>query len=148
MSSGFYISKEDFVKMPERTQSDILNTVTGGQSETSETEYKGSAADLSSLQAATLVKGLSSKTRNVLKTIVELPYIEKGFWEADLAYELKCKPESLSGVWSGLTRRTRTITSDKSAYLIDWKWDEEMEGNLGSLNTVTLKNLKIALNVR
>lgn len=148
MSSGFFLSNSDFLKLSERTQADILNIVTGGQSQAIESEYSGGAADLSSLQATNFVNGLSHKTRNVLKVILELEGVESGFWMGDLEYALKCDSQSLSGVWSGLTRRIRTVANDKSAYLIDWEWSEEMNSYRGTFNTVTLKNLKIALNVR
>ncbi len=148
MNSGFLISNTDFLKMSERTQSEILNAVTGRNSQQSTSGYGGDAADLSTLQATQLVKGLSSKTRNVLRTIVELKDVESGFWMAELAKVLECEADSLAGVWSGLTRRTRTITGDENAFLIDWVWHEEEKDYVGTLDTVTIKNLRSTLNVR
>lgn len=148
MSSGFFVSSTDFLMMSERTQSEILNVTTGRGAQQSSSDYDGAAADLSTLQATQLVRGLSAKTRNVLKTIVEMNDVESGFWMGQLAKTLKCEADSLSGVWSGLTRRTRTITGDENAFLIDWVWFEEQEEYFGTLDAVTIKNLRSALNVR
>lgn len=148
MSSGLFISSSDFLKMSERTQSEILNVATGRNNQQSISDYDGTAADLSTLQATQLVRGLGTKSRNVLKAIIEMKGIESGFWMEQLAKALKCEADSLSGVWSGLTRRTRTITGDENAFLIDWVWTEEKKDYFGTLDAVTIKNLRSALNVR
>ena len=74
------------------------------------------------MQATQFVKGLSGKSRNVLKTILEIKGVESGFWMKTLAVVLMVEADSLTGVWSGLTRRSRTVTGDENAYLIDWVW--------------------------
>lgn len=149
MNSGFFISRSDFQKMSERTQEEILSAVTGEDSSPqSALDYSGLAADLSSLQATQFVKGLSGKSRNVLKAILEIKGVESGFWMKTLAVTLMVESDSLTGVWSGLTRRSRTVTGDENAYLIDWVWHEEEEDYFGTLNNVTIKNLKKAMNIR
>ncbi|MDA8501768.1 hypothetical protein NNO02_04810 [Citrobacter sp. Awk 2] len=149
MNSGFFISRSDFQKMSERTQAEILSAVTGeDNSQHSEPDYSGLAADLSSLQATQFVKGLSGKSRNVLKAILEIKDVESGFWMKTLAVTLSVEADSLTGVWSGLTRRSRTVTGDANAYLIDWVWREQEEDYFGTLNAITIKNLKKAMNIR
>lgn len=148
MNSGFFISRSDFQKMSERTQDEILSAVTGEEnSQQTITDYSGLAADLSSMQATQFVKGLSGKSRNVLKTILEINGVESGFWMKTLAEILMCEADSLSGVWSGLTRRGRTVTGDENAYLIDWVWHEQEQDYFGTLNTITIKNLKKAMKI-
>ncbi|MFJ5339894.1 hypothetical protein ACIPSQ_13645 [Pectobacterium parvum] len=148
MDSGFFISRTAFQKMSERAQDEIMSAVTGEDNSHQATqEYSGLAVDLSSLQATQFVKGLSSKSRNVLKVILEIKGVESGFWLKSLAVALMCESGSLSGVWSGLTRRSRTVTGDENAHLIDWVWDEKEEDYFGTLNTVAIKNLKKAMNL-
>jgi len=149
MNSGFFISRSDFQKMSERTQDEILNAVTGGDSSPqSEPDYSGLAVALNSMQATQFVKGLSGKSRNVLKTILEIKGVESGFWMKTLAVVLMVEADSLTGVWSGLTRRSRTVTGDENAYLIDWVWHEEDDDYFGTLNNVTIKHLKKAMSIR
>jgi len=74
--------------------------------------------DLPSLQAGRLVRGLSGKSRSVLKAILEHSDSSNGFWCEDLASELRVDISDLTGVWSGLTRRIRTVTGSPDAYLI------------------------------
>lgn len=149
MNSGFFISRSDFQKMSERTQDEILSAVTGEDSSQQPTpDYSGLAADLSSLQATQFVKGISGKSRSVLKAILEIKGVESGFWMSTLAVTLMVSADSLTGVWSGLTRRSRTVTGDENAYLIDWVWHEAESDYFGTLNTVTIKNLKKAMNIR
>jgi len=74
--------------------------------------------DLPSLQAGRLVRGLSGKSRSVLKAILEHSDSSNGFWCEDLASELRVDISDLTGVWSWLTRRIRTVTGSPDAYLI------------------------------
>ena len=103
-------------------------------------------AHLSSLQAERLVRGLSDKSRSVLKAILESEDGELGFWCKSVAEELGFDVSELSGVWSGLTRRTRTVSDDSDAYLIGWAWDEGRDDYYGKLHPTTYRNCKKAMN--
>uniref|UniRef100_UPI001AEC026F hypothetical protein n=1 Tax=Methylobacterium sp. B1 TaxID=91459 RepID=UPI001AEC026F len=60
----------------------------------------------------------------------------------------------LRGVWGGLTRRTKTITGDPNAYLIDWsKSEAEFDENgtyidqRGEVTEMTYQSLRKAFGI-
>ena len=145
--SGFYISTSDFQDFPEDVKKTILSKLSSTQIDNVE-NYSGVAVDLSSQQAALVVKALSTKTRAVLKAIMEQPELKAGFWCKPVAEKVGSEVSSLTGVWSGLTRRVRTVTGDPVAVLFDWVWSDEKEDYFGTLHPITIKNLQNALNVK
>ncbi|OKO98151.1 hypothetical protein [Xenorhabdus eapokensis] len=153
--TGIMVSKEDFAKLSERTREELLELVTNSinghivsENITNNEEEPWEPTDLSSIQAAKFVKGLGEKSRRVLKTILEVGKGEKGeFWCKDVAKKLDIKSESLTGVWSGLTRRIRSVTEDEDACLFDWQPDDNRCDYQGTFHEVTYKNLKKVLNI-
>lgn len=81
-------------------------------------DYDEHFAELSPGQAREFYKGCGAKTRAVIDVIAASN--SRAFQLADVARALSAEAGSLRNVWSGLTMRTRTITRDESAYLIDW----------------------------
>ncbi|WP_426576731.1 hypothetical protein ACP179_20660 [Xenorhabdus stockiae] len=145
--SGIFISSQDWEKLTDRTREELLTLVTNGAREDVSYEEMGGATDLSSLQAANLVRGLGEKSRKVLKAILEVSDVQGRFWCKEAANELGVESESFRGVWSGLTRRLRSITGDDESYLFEWAWDDERDDYQGTFNEITHKNLKKALNL-
>jgi hypothetical protein len=76
--------------------------------------------DLSPAQFKQLVDGCADKTKAALKAMVEGP--TSTFKVASIAKAAGCGPNELSGVASGITKRVRTVTGDRKAYL--WIWGE------------------------
>ncbi|EEU9561211.1 hypothetical protein FXI36_24300 [Escherichia coli] len=144
--SGIFLSKEDLENLSPSAKEEIFALVSGDISNVY-VENDDGPIDLSSLQAEKLVKGLSEKSRSVLKLIIESDDGERGFWCEYIADELEIEVEELSGVWSGLTRRTRTVSGDSDAYLISWAWDDSRDDYYGKLHPTTYKNCKKAMNI-
>ena len=73
----------------------------------------------SQAEAHAFLKGVSKKSRAAIDAITK----KRGrfFHLKDVAAALDTKPDELSHtIWSGLTRRTRTISGNPDIYLLDW----------------------------
>lgn len=145
--SGIFLSLFDLQKLSAGARSEVLALITEGVGENIFEENGEGPTDLSSLQAEKLVRGLSNKSRSVLKAILENSDSSNGIWCEDLASELELDVTDLTGVWSGLTRRIRTVSGSSDAYLISWAWDDERQDYYGKMHTTTFKNCKKALNI-
>lgn len=145
--SGIFLSLADLQKLSSGARSEVMAVITEGIDENIFEENGEGPTDLSSLQAEKLVRGLSSKSRSVLKAILENSDSSNGFWCEELASELEVDVTELTGVWSGLTRRIRTVTGSPDAYLISWAWDDEKQDYYGKMHTTTFKNCKKAVNI-
>lgn len=145
--SGIFLSLADLQKLSSGARSEVMAVITEGIDEDIFEENDEGPTDLSSLQAEKLVRGLSSKSRSVLKVILENSDSSNGFWCEELASELEVDVTELTGVWSGLTRRIRTVTGSPDAYLISWAWDDEKQDYYGKMHTTTFKNCKKAVNI-
>ncbi|MFJ5456198.1 hypothetical protein [Pectobacterium sp. CHL-2024] len=146
--TGIIISTSDFQTFSPATQQEILAVVTGKGNFVRQSDRDEPLLDLSSSQAASLVRGLSEKSRNVLISTLEL--LEKdpsGAWLEDIAYNMKVEISDIRGVWSGITRRTRKVTNDSSAELFYWSFDAEKEDSKAELHETTIQNLRKALNL-
>lgn len=75
----------------------------------------------------------SPKTRKVLGAIVAL---NGSFSSNELEESLGIGP--LRGVWTGLTRRTRSLSGNDSASLFDWTWNEKNESYDGVMAQETV----------
>lgn len=155
--SGLYVSSDDLKKLSKTTLQELLALCTKGISnksnEPEQDEGTGDALDLSSGQANDLIRGLGSKSRAALTQAIKL--IEAvgdgdrvGVWTNDIASAMGIEADELRGVWSGLTRRTRRVTNDPDAYLINWlPWDYDREDYFGIIHPTTVANLKRALDL-
>ena len=144
--SGIFLSREDLDRLSASAKEEVFALLAGSISNMY-VETEDGPTDLSSLQTEKLVKGLSDKSRSVLKLIIQSNDGERGFWCQNIADKLEIEVEELSGVWSGLTRRTRTVSGDSEAYLISWAWDEDQYDYYGTLHPTTYKNCKKAMNI-
>lgn len=108
-------------------------------------------AELSPSQAREFLNGCGKKTKAAV--IAMASSNDRFFQLRDVALALKMPASELSGVWSGLTRRIRTVTCDPAAYLIYWhgeaQYDED--GNYidhrGELNEMTYVAFRKALRI-
>ena len=155
--SGLFISAEQLKELSEPTQYEIIQLCVRGVKRSvmdavlEDGFSSGVAVDLSSSQANRLVKGLSEKSRNVLLSFIELSdqfaeHEGQGVYAEDLAANAGYSLDDIKGVWSGLTRRTRSVTEDKNAELFHWEWDDEKEDNYAIMHPATVANLKRAFN--
>lgn len=97
--------------------------------------------DLSPAQARKLVNNVSDRLRTTFKVIAEAP--EAGFTASDVAQALGDEDEgTLRGVWSGITRRLRTILDDEDAYLFQWEENESRATWNGMVSPTTHRSLR------
>ena len=76
----------------------------------------------SEANARDFLKGCSPKTRAALNAATRGP--DRFFGLKDVAAELNVDVDKVHHtLWSGITRRTRTITGNPDSYLIDWDED-------------------------
>jgi hypothetical protein len=95
-------------------------------------------ADLSVAQARRFLERCSEKTQAALRVIAKAPV--DGFKLSAVAAALKeDSPGKLRGVWSGLTKRVRTVLGDPAADLI-W-WDELGDDWTGYVSPTTHRSL-------
>ncbi|WP_438288757.1 hypothetical protein [Edwardsiella tarda] len=146
MMSGLFLSRSDLMLLSDSAREEVMALLTKDHLLDVYEESEDGPSDLSSLQAERLIGGLSNKSRLVLKAILESEDGEKGFWCNSLAETLGFDVSDLTGVWSGLTRRTRTVSDDPEAYLISWAWDEKRDDYYGNLHPTTYRNCKKAMN--
>ena len=99
-------------------------------------------AELGIQAARAFLQGCSARTREVLAAIVQSG---DSFSLRQLEIDTRAEEGSLRGVWTGLTKRTRTITGDDEAYLIQWSEQAEDGDYTGRLTPVTLNAFKRAL---
>lgn len=114
------INKDDFSKLSISAQTEILNLFKNNSLIDSSEEMDG---ELTKKQVNEIIKGLSEKSRNVLKAVANLGSNFIAF--DDLLVELDTDADEIKGVWSGLTTRSRNITHDPEFTLIDWVWQGE-----------------------
>ena len=98
-------------------------------------------ADFSAAQARNFLNGCGEKTKNAIREMVKGN--SRYFQLEDVAKALGVEAETLSGVWAGITKRTRTVLGDSDAYLIGWGGED---GYQGWLTEMTYNSLRRALN--
>jgi hypothetical protein len=76
-------------------------------------------AEFSPSQAREFYVGCGEKTKKAVEAIAASPSCM--IQVSDIAKAVGVNPWDLRGVWSGLTRRTITITGDAKARLFDWQ---------------------------
>lgn len=138
-TSGIFITS-DHLKSLSKQEQDLLFNIISGRSPTVDMPTTSLSTDpssevedehfveLSPGQAREFYAGCSAKTRKAIDVIADSD--SRRFQLADVAKAIGVKTTELTGVWGGLTRRSKTITGDNSAYLIDWNkhegiWDDE-----------------------
>lgn len=99
-------------------------------------------AELGIQSARAFLQGCSDRTAEILGLMIDLG---DTFSLRELEKKAKVKPGGLRGVWTGLTKRTRTITGDPDAVLIDWSGPDDKDDYQGRLAKMTLDALRRAL---
>jgi hypothetical protein len=104
-------------------------------------DYEGyEQIELDTQAARVFVQGCGEKTLAVLHTIIELG---NPFSLRQLEQRFGVGENGLRSVWSGLTKRSKTITGDASAYLVKFVWNDNAseEDYWGHLSEVTFASL-------
>lgn len=124
------------------------NPVPAGDGDTGASEPDGEweLPDLSPAQARKLVTNVSDRLRTTFKVIAESP--DAGFTVKDIAQALGDEDEgTLRGIWSGVTRRLRSVLGDEEAYLFQWEEDESGSTWKGMVSPTTHRSLRKALGI-
>lgn len=100
-------------------------------------------AELGLQAARAFLHGCGDKTQGVIAAMVAH---DQTFSVRALEKQVGVGEGELRGVWAGLTKRTRTITGDNEAELIEWG-DQDEDGDYeGKLHPTTRKAFRAALN--
>ncbi|MEX0922823.1 MAG: hypothetical protein WD489_07090 [Rhodovibrionaceae bacterium] len=144
------ISEEDFTRLSAETRQELLSffgmaeapMINGGAKPASQAQGHtagqsvGQAWDpdgdtpypLNPREAKELIRGLSPSSRAILKTFCQ--HSDGKMGRADLGELLAVSghkdPQRLMKAIPGITRRLRTVTNNREAWLIDW-FDEDWE---------------------
>lgn len=131
------ISLEDFKKLSLITQTEVLSLFQPQINSENTEELEG---ELTRKQVNNLLTGLSDKSKNILRTII------KNFNHDNINYSELLKnlglteEDNLTGVWSGITKRSRNVSvaNDPSFNLITWNSNED-NIYVGSIHPTTFK---------
>lgn len=99
-------------------------------------------AELGVQAARAFLQGCGDKTTNVLQRIVDAG---ENFSLRKLEAQMNVEEGALRGVWTGLTKRVRTITGDPEIALIDWGKETENGDYRGRLMPVSREAFRRAL---
>lgn len=163
-TSGIFITA-DHVKSLSKDERAFLFKLLGGDptgdtlsesqqhpSTSTDTSYDDHFVELSPGQARDFYAGCNEKTRKAVEVIARSG--DRFFQLAAVAKAIGVTAPELRGVWSGLTRRARTLTGDAAAYLIDWSKGEAIvdnDGNYidqrGEVTELTYRSFRKALGI-
>lgn len=127
--NGIFMNIETLERLSSSTRQELCSAIfgpvemspSGAEPEPISSPLEG-PTDLSPQQVKRFMAGVSHKTRNGLSFIVKQGGRVK---MSALVEELNASNwGELRGFHAGITKRTRTITGDKEAYLLEWDEDQ------------------------
>lgn len=131
------ISLEKFLGLSKSTQDEILNVFREQLPPINTNTIEG---ELTRKQVNTLLNGLSEKSKTVLKAIVE-NFDSNNIHYEQLLEKLDMVNENLTGVWSGITKRSRNIANDPDFDLIDWNTRDKEGCAIGIMHCITFSHI-------
>jgi len=162
--TGVFIDSTEFATWPAALQTQVMEQILGSR-ETAAKAAIGSVsappdltganehfAELSPGQARDFLAGCTAKTKAAIAVMARSE--TRFFHMRDVAIDLSVPVSELRGVWSGLTRRLRTVTGDVDAYLVYWHGDGIYDGeeddaeyvdHVGELTEMTHASFRKAL---
>ena len=136
------ISLEKFLGLSKPTQDEILNVFREQLPPINTNTIEG---ELTRKQVNTLLNGLSEKSKTVLKAIVE-NFDSNNIHYEQLLEKLDMVNENLTGVWSGITKRSRNIANDPDFDLIDWNTRDKEGCAIGIMHCITFSHIAAYFN--
>ena len=125
---GIFISRQTFQEFSSSTRDEILQSILG-KGDNIDISISANAVEsrwgMNHGQAEKFISGCSDTTRRALKKMVDDQNESGNFTLPALAVYLETDEKKLKGIWTGLTRRIRSLTGDKDAYLIAWGYRPE-----------------------
>ena len=158
MSVGIFLSDDVVQRLPQPVKDALLHELQRllqeNTNQEAPTSLSGSVseedkpADFSFVQANKFLEGCSEKTKKILRGIMQGN--NEHFLLSDLARSLQMAIDDLSGVWGGLTKRTRTILGDKRFKIVVWPQNFFDENNKwvdakGAVSKTTYTSFRMAL---
>jgi hypothetical protein len=158
MSVGIFLSDDVVQRLPQPVKDALLHELQRllqeNTNQETPTPLSASAseedkpADFSFVQANKFLEGCSEKTKKILRGIMQGN--NEHFLLSDLACSLQMTIDDLSGVWGGLTKRTRTILGDKKLKIVVWPQNFFDENNRwvdakGAVSKTTYASFRMAL---
>ncbi|MFK8986699.1 hypothetical protein [Acinetobacter seifertii] len=131
------ISLEKFLGLTKSTQDEILNVFREEQQTVNINTVEG---ELTRKQVNALLNGLSEKSKTVLKVLVE-NFDNNHIHYDELIKTLDMVDENLTGVWSGITKRSRNIANDSNFDLIDWNTRDKYGSVIGMMHPITFSHI-------
>lgn len=119
------LNQDDLGQLSSDTLAEIEAIVFGGnksvtmRSETTDDMF----VEFSSGQARAFLSGCGPKIKAALMAMVEGE--DRFFQLRNVASAVDARADGLIGIWSGITRRTRTITGQPESYMISWTGEQE-----------------------
>lgn len=129
------ISLERFLGFTKSTQDEILNVFREELPTINTVE-----GELTRKQVNAFLNGLSEKSKAVLKAIVE-NFDSNHIHYGELIEKLNMVDENLTGVWSGITKRSRNIANDPDFDLIDWNTRGKDGVAIGIMHPITFAHI-------
>lgn len=131
------ISLEKFLGLTKSTQDEILNIFREELQTINTNTVEG---ELTRKQVNAFLSGLSEKSKTVLKAIVE-NFDNNHIHYEQLIKKLDMVDENLTGVWSGITKRSRNIANDQNFDLIDWNTRDKDGFAIGIMHPITFSHI-------
>lgn len=131
------ISLEKFLGLTKSTQDEILNVFREDMPTINTNTVEG---ELTRKQVNAFLNGLSEKSKTVLKAIVE-NFENNNIHYKQLIKKLDMVDENLTGVWSGITKRSRNIATDPNFDLIDWNTRDKDGFAIGMMHPITFSHI-------
>lgn len=91
-------------------------------------------------QVNNFLSGVSDKSKSVLKAIVQ-NFENNNIHYEQLVKNLDMVDENLTGVWSGITKRSRNTANDPDFDLIDWNIRDKDGCAIGMMHPITYSHI-------
>jgi len=149
MTDGIFLSSASFGTFSPSTQAEILNFLRSAPgvaptvSAVVVDDCDDGPADLSENQVRRFLERCSGKTIAALQVIADSPATGFRMKDVGKALGVDLAERDIRGVWSGLTRRTRTVLDNPKVYLIGW--DQLADEWVGWVSPATHRALRKVL---
>jgi hypothetical protein len=134
------LSMEDIQSLSSAARREVLN-IFGHNDHYDDDDDDEAGGELTRKQVVEFLAGLSDKSKNVLRTMV-IDFDTNHVAHKDLLDTLDMVGENLTGVWAGITKRSRTVSGDPEFSLIEWTPNDDGDDNIGRFNANTYNHLK------
>jgi hypothetical protein len=146
------ISSASFGQLSQKCQAEIIGVLTSDTSgivakssrnltpANNSIAYKGTATAFSEREMRKFLDGVSTKTRNFLEGLAEMP---AKFNVGALLKKLHMQYGDIRGILAGLTKRTRTISGDTDAeFFASVLQDDDIDKCISEIHPTTHASLK------